>query len=103
MAQTVDVRGLLDSAGTKGEAENALERGAIHRFGGSGGALSAVTFGREKPVRMPMSFPLFLEPVQGAFGQGDITVAIAFARADMQEHALGIHILDLQVQAFAQT
>ena len=92
MAKAVNVRALLDSAGTQGQAESSLERGAIQRFGGGGGALAAVAFGREKSAPMPMSLPLFSEQVQGALRQGDIAVGIAFARANVQEHALGIHI-----------
>jgi hypothetical protein len=65
--------------------------------------LSAVTFGREEPARVPVRLPLFSEPLQGALGQGDITIRIAFARTDMHEHGLGIHIRDLEVQPFAQT
>jgi hypothetical protein len=59
-------------------------------------------FAGKKPALMPMRSPLFAEQAQGAFGQGDITVAIAFARADVQEPALGIDVADLEVQAFAQ-
>ena len=104
MAQSVNVSGLLHSAGPKSKAEGPLQSGALDRCGGGVGALlSAVTFGREEPARMLMSLPLLAEPLQGALRQGDIAIAIAFARADVQEHALGIHIRDLEVQTFAQT
>ena len=35
-------------------------------------------------------------------GQRDVTVAIALATPDVEEHAVGIDIADLQAQAFAQ-
>jgi len=98
----VYVRGLFDSAGAQAKAEGSLQRGALDRFGGGGGALAAVTFGREKPLRMPMRLPLFSEQLEGALRQGDIAVRIAFARADVQEHALGIHVPNLEMQPFAQ-
>jgi hypothetical protein len=49
-----------------------------------------------------MSLPLFAEQLQSALRQGDIAVAIAFARADVQEHALGIDVRNLEIQAFTQ-
>ena len=36
------------------------------------------------------------------FGQGHVAVAVALAAADVEEHALGINVADLQAQAFAQ-
>ncbi len=41
--------------------------------------------------------------LQGARWQGDVTVAIAFAGADVQEHPSGINVGHLQVQSFTQT
>jgi hypothetical protein len=102
VAQTVNVGGLLDSAGLKGEAEGALQSGAIDRLGRGESALTAVTFGREKPLRVTMGLPLLAEPLQGALGQGNAAIRIALARANVQEPALGIHIRDLEVQTFAQ-
>ena len=51
---------------------------------------------------MAMAFPLLAQEEQGAFGQRDVAILIAFAAADMQEHALGVDVADLQVQAFTQ-
>jgi hypothetical protein len=102
VAQTVNVRGLLDAADPQPEPEGPLQSGALDRFGGGGGALAAVTFGREEPGFMPMSLPLFSEQLEGALRQGDIAVRVAFARADVQEHALGIHVPNLEIQPFAQ-
>ena len=59
-------------------------------------------FGREEPLRVTMGFPLFPEQLEGPFGQGDVAVARAFAGADVQEHALGIDVGNLQMQTFAQ-
>ena len=50
---------------------------------------------------MAVGFPLFAQEQQGALGQGDVAVAIAFARADVQEHASGIDVGNLEAQAFA--
>ena len=38
-----------------------------------------------------------------ALGQGDITITIAFAGADVHEHPLGIDVFDLQAQALPQS
>ena len=35
-------------------------------------------------------------------GQRDVAVVVAFAAADVQEHAVGINVADLQRKAFAQ-
>ena len=102
VTQGVDVGLFFDATGFEGEAEGALERGAAHRFGGGGGALAAVALGGEEQNRMAMTFPLISQQQQSAFGQGDVTIALAFAGADMQEQALRIHIRDLEPQPFAQ-
>ncbi len=94
--------GLLEATGPQRQTESALESRALDRLAGRGGALSAVTFAGKKPARMPMGFPLLAEQLQEPFGQWDITVAITFAGADVQEHALGIDVADLEVQAFTQ-
>ena len=51
---------------------------------------------------MAMGFPLLAQEQQRALGQRDITVLIALAAADVQEHALRIDVADLQAQPFAQ-
>mgnify|MGYP007017464123 CR=1 FL=1 len=98
----MDVRRLFHSAGLEGQAEGALERGAAHRFGGGGGAQTAVTFGGEDQGWMAMRFPELAQELQGAFGQGNVTVLIAFATPDVQEHPFGIHVANLEAQTFAQ-
>jgi hypothetical protein len=102
VAQGVDVRVLFDAAGLESEAEGALERGAAHRSGGGGGTQTAVTFGGKEQRRMTMTFPLLAQEPQRAFGQRDVTVLIAFATADVQEHALGINVANLEIQTFTQ-
>lgn len=103
MAQGMDVGVLFDAAGFERQAEGALQGGALDRFGGHGRAASGMTFAREQERGMAMGFPLFAQEQQRAMRQRHVTVAIAFAGADVQEHALGIHVADLKVQAFAQT
>ena len=68
---------LFDAAGFEGQAEGALERGAGHRFGGGGGALAVVAFGREEQCGMFMSAPLLAQALESALGQGDVTITIA--------------------------
>jgi hypothetical protein len=50
-----------------------------------------------------MGFPERAQMLQSAAWQGDVTVAIAFAGADVQEHPSGINVAHLQVQTFTQT
>ena len=49
-----------------------------------------------------MGFPLLAQVAEGLFGQGHVTIPLAFAGADVQEQALGINVANLQAQAFAQ-
>jgi hypothetical protein len=102
VAQCVDVGVFLDAAGFQSEAKGALQGGAAHRFGGRGRALSTVTFGGKDQRGMPMAFPLFAQELKGAHGQRHVTVLVALAAADVQEHALGIDVAHLQAQPFAQ-
>jgi hypothetical protein len=102
MAQRVDVGRFGNAGGQEGQAEGTLKGGAVHRLGRGGGASSALTLGGEEQRRMAMRFPLLPQESQRAFGQRDIAIRIAFAGADVQEHALGIDIADLEVQPFAQ-
>jgi hypothetical protein len=100
--QRMDVRGLLDAAGLEGHAEAALQRGAAHGYGGGGRPLATVAFGREDQRGMPMRFPVFPQALEGAFGQRHVAILIALATADVEEHALGINVADLEAQPFAQ-
>jgi hypothetical protein len=102
VAQGVDVRRLFDATGLEGQAEGPLQRGAAHRFSGGGGPQTAVTFGGKKQRRMTMTFPLLAQEQQRALGQRDVTVLIAFATADVQEHAFGINVANLEVQTLTQ-
>lgn len=91
-----------DTAGIEREAEGALEGGAAHGLGGGGGANVTVAFGREEERRMTVCFPLLAQQLQGALRQWHITVLVALAGADVQEHAFGVDVADLETQAFAQ-
>jgi len=102
MSQGVNVRGLFDAAGLQREPEGALQRGATHGFRGRGGALSAVTFGGKEERGMTVGFPLLAQQPQGAFGQGHVTIVVALAGADVQEHPFGINVADGQREPFAQ-
>jgi hypothetical protein len=99
----MNMGGLFDTAGAQGQPEASLQRGAAHRFGGGGSAQAAVAFGREEPARMAVGAPELAQQFEGALRQGHVTVAIAFARPDVEEHPFGIDIADFQLEGFAQT
>jgi hypothetical protein len=100
--QGMDVGLLGNATGLEREPEGALERGAAHRLGGGADTPAAVAFGGEKPRRMAVGFPLLPQQLERALRQGDVAVLIALAGPDMQEHATGIDIADLEAQPFAQ-
>ena len=102
LTQRMDVSGFLEAAGLEGEAEGALEGGPAHGAGGGGGAFAVVAFGGEEQARMAMGFPALAQQEQGALGQGDVAVAVAFAGADVKEHTLGVAVADFEVKGFAQ-
>ena len=52
---------------------------------------------------MAMGFPLLAQELKRAPGQRHVTVVVALAGADVQEHALGIDVADLQPKPFTQT
>ncbi len=102
VAERMHVRGLLDAAGLESVAEATLQRGAAHGLAGGGGPLATVAFGGEEQRGMPMCFPVFPQAFEGAFGQRHVAVLIALATADVQEHAFGINVANLEAQPFAQ-
>lgn len=102
VTQGVNVRVFLDAAGAEGQAEGALQGRAAHRLAGGGGAQAVVAFAWEQERRMAMSFPEFAQELEGALRQRDVTIGVALAAADVQEHALGVDVADLKIQAFAQ-
>ena len=102
VAQSVNVGLLFDATGLQGQTEGALESGAAHRFGGGGGALSAVAFGGKEEGGMLVGEPLPAQEQEGAFRQRDVAVVLAFAAAEVEQTALAIDVADFQAQAFAQ-
>ncbi len=102
MPQRMNVRGLFHAAGLEGEAKGPLQRGARHRFGGRGRALAAAAFGRKEQSGMTMSLPELAQELERALGHRNVTIPIALAGADVQQHPLGIDIADLQAQSFPQ-
>lgn len=103
VSERMDMGPFFNAAGGEGQAKSTLKGGVGHRRGGGGSAQAAVAFGGKKEGRMAVGFPDFAQQEQGALGQGDVAVAIAFTRADMQEHASGINVGNLEAQTFAQT
>lgn len=103
MAQGMNVRGFLHATGFEGQTKGALHRGAGDGFSGSGCALAAVAFGGKDECRVTVRLPLLTQEMKGAFGQWDVTVLVALAAADVQEHAFGIDVAHLQSKTFAQS
>ena len=103
VSQRMDMSPLFNAAGGEGQPKSPLEGGVAQGLGGGGSAQAAGTFAGEQEGRMAVGFPELAQEEQGALGQGNVAVAIAFARADMQEHASGINVGNLEAQAFAQT
>ena len=102
VAQSVDVGGLLDAAGLERQAKGALECGAAEGLGGGGTELASVALGREEHRGMTMSLPLLPQELQGALGQRNVTVLVALALADVQEHASGVDVAHLQANPSVQ-
>ena len=102
MAQRVDMGVLLDAAGAQSQTEGALERGAAHRLGGRGCAQAVVAFGREEQRGMFVGSPLLAQEVERALGQRDVTIGVALAAANVEQHPFGIDIADCQRQAFTE-
>jgi hypothetical protein len=102
VAQRMNMGGLFDAAGAQGQTEAASERGAAHRRGRGGSAQAAVAFGRKEPARMAVGAPELAQQFESALGQGHVAVPVAFSRPDVQEHAFGINVADLQLEPLAQ-
>lgn len=99
----MDVRWLGDAAGLERQTKRALQRGAAHRLGGTARAQSALTLGGKEQDWMAVGFPLLAQAQQRAPRQRYVAILIAFAGADMQEHAFRIDVTDFQPKPFAQT
>jgi hypothetical protein len=103
MAQGVDVRGFLHAAGFEGKAEDALQSAAVHRLGGSGSAEAAVTFAGKEKGGMTVASPLLAQKRQRAGGQRDVTILVALASPDVEEHSFRIDVAHLKANTFAQS
>lgn len=103
VAQRMYMGGFLDAALEQGDAKSALQGGAVHGFGGGGAAQAALTLCGKEQARMFVSDPKLAQEDQGSLGKRDVTIAIAFAAANVEEHTLGIDVIDLQSQTFTQT
>ena len=103
MAEGVNVGGLFHPAGDERDPKGPLQGGPAHRFGGGGGTPAGLPPGREEQRGMTMGFPLQTEEFGRPLGQGHIAVVVALAATDVEEHAAGINVADLDAQGFAQT
>lgn len=102
MAQGMDMRLLLNAAGSESQPEAALQGGPRHGLGSGRRTDVAMTFGREQQAGVAMGFPLLAQELEGALRQRNIAITIALAAADVQEHAFGVDVADLQAQGFTQ-
>ena len=103
VTQRMRVGVLFDAAGAQGQAESPLQGGAAHRLRGGGSTLTAVTFSGEEQRGMAVGLPRLAQQFQGALGNRHVAVAVAFAPADVQEHAPGVDVAHLQPESFSQT
>ena len=92
-----------DASGPEGDAEGALKGSAADWFLGRGSADAATSLGREEQGCMAMGFPLLAQKLKSALRQRHIAVLVSFAAADVQEHALGIDVANLEAQCFSQS
>jgi len=102
MAQRMNMGVFGNATGLEGDAEGALKGGAADRLLGGGSADAAASLGGEEQSGMAMGFPLLAQKLKGALRQWHITVFVSFAATDVQEHALGIDVTNLEAQAFSQ-
>ena len=102
MTQRMDMHALFNATGLQGEAEGALQRGAAHRLFGGRRPQAALAFGREEPARMPMGEPNLAQPLERALGQGHVAITVALPTSDVQAHAFGVDVADLEVEGFPQ-
>jgi len=102
MAQRMDMGVLFDAAFFEAQSKSPLQGGAAHRLVGRGCALATMAFGGKEPDRVVMSSPEGAQMFEGALWQRHVTVAVAFAGADVQEHPARINVGHLQMQPFTQ-
>ena len=103
MAQRMNMGVFGNPTCLESQAKSALKRAATHWFLSSRGTQAAVTFGGEEHRGMTMGFPLLAQKLQCPLRQRYVTVLVSLAAADVQEHALGIDVANLEAQAFAQS
>src|SRR5215831_15887498 len=98
----MDMCALGDATGPEGNAKGPLKGGAADRFFGCGSTDAATALGGEEQSSMAMGFPLLAQKLKRTLRQRDITVLVSFAAANVQEHALGIDVANLEAQCFSQ-
>ena len=99
----MDGRVLLDATGgdrkTKGAAETIPVHGPIRSRRGIG--LAGPTSGKQ-PDGMAMGPPMSAKYLEGWFGQGNVTIFVAFSRPNMKHHAGAIDLRYLELEAFLE-
>ena len=84
-------------------AEGALDAGAFHGPVGGGGLAVIAAGGGEEPGGVAMGGPVFAEGLEGTRRQGDEAVLGALAAMDMDHHAGGVDVTDLEVEALGES
>jgi len=102
VTQTVDMTGLLNGALFECFAKSQLQGASVHRCGGRGSSGSAPSSGREEQVLVTMGSPELAQQIQRVSRQRNVTIPIAFAPTNMEEHPFSIDVFDPQSQPFAQ-
>lgn len=102
VAKRVDMSFLFDAALFECFAKSQLQGASVHRCGGRGSSGSAPSSGREEEVWVTMSSPELAQQIQSAEGQRNVTIPIAFATADMEQHPFTVNVFNLQSQTVAQ-
>ena len=102
MAQAVDRDAFGDARLLLGEATGFLQRTDRNRRRGWLTLRPAGPAGRKQPDRMAVREPILAQQLQGTLGEGHIAVFIAFAAADMHEHASTVNVRHPELGAFGQ-
>jgi len=92
----------VNAGGLHGVFECDLDAGdgnGIHRGGHE--IMGASSRSGENPDGIAMHFIEGSQDFKGSLGQGDITILVAFSLMDVDKHALGVDVLDLEAGSFA--
>src|SRR6266511_4256724 len=93
-------RWLAHASGLHGVTEGFLEATCVHRLAGM--PRSRRRRRRKQPDWVTLEAPVGAQQGEGARWQGNSTILVAFARANVQLHACAVNLGDLEVDTFEQ-